>query len=439
MSYHISYELNEIKPIIYQHINRAHDDKNPYNLSSITNYDLYHQPLEKFFYNNKKIKPSMADRLAFVLLLSYPLYKINEFNTITDLKLFSNKNSDFKVVNFFYSETAECDCICSYQQLRNVTLVQNIYSGIRLVVGSECILKYGLISKEEEKILKELIKRKNESQKEIGENKPFGFYAEKRRLEKEAKQIEKENKQIEKENKQIEKKINSGKFKICYMCNTNIVDIRNNKLVICNKCSNTSYNNFVKKFNPYDINDCFNCDKKFISQSNLNIFLCNNCKKYNKIVKCKMCHDELFMININSNDIYCDMCEKQIFNCIDCNNNFIRTNLNKRCNDCHYIYENKLVTSNCYICEETFVKKEKEIWKKKCLLCFQNETNKINNKECIDCGNNFHFKQNENWRTFCSECFKKNNVKINCLECSEIFNRKVEEKWKTKCIKCYKK
>ena len=402
--YKVNYELNEIKQTIYQHIDRAQDPNNPYNLSSITNYELYHEPLEKYFKNHKKHKPSKNDKLAFVILLSYPLNKIKEFNTFSDLKLFgcngSNINSHFKWIDYYDSTENECDCICSYEKLSYVHVVENIYSGIRLVVGSICIKKYNILSKEDLiKMLKvDEIKRKN--QREIKEGKPIGFYEEKRILEKKEKQIEKEKRQIEKEEKQIRKKLNSGKFKICYMCNTNIVDIRKDKLVICNKCCNTSYNDFVKKFNPYEINECFNCDKNFIVQANLNINLCNNCTKCKKIVKCKMCVDELFIIDINSNYIYCDICEKKIFNCIDCNIDFIQENFKKRCNTCHYNYGNQTIFSNCNICKETFIRKEREIWKKNCLCC-----DKISYKECVECGNNFTFKQNENWRTFCSECF----------------------------------
>ena len=237
----VTFTLNEIKLLLIDNIEKAHNISN-YSLSICKQYNLWHSPLIKYYKKNKTIQPTMADKLGFVILLSYPKHVIESLNDISDIKLFSHGNTDFIYkeelsLNHEEDESERYDCICSYEKLKTIHIVENIYSGIRLQVGSECITKHNLISNEEKKKFKENEKLLKEQRKEIKEGKPIGYYKE----EKKRKEEEKEINRLKKENEKIQEKIKTGNFKICYNCGINIVDIRKIKLCICNKCKNNNY------------------------------------------------------------------------------------------------------------------------------------------------------------------------------------------------------
>ena len=170
--YIISFTLEEIRPLIIRNIDRAQDPTEHISLSNITifkgSYNYYHEQLKDYYLQiGKKIKPSMSDKLAYLILLSYSKRKILLSETIEDFKLFGEKREcDFNIIKWDddHHHEENNDCICSYQNLKTVWYVENIHTGIVLRVGSECIQKYKLVSKEEfehnKKILKKITSKK---------------------------------------------------------------------------------------------------------------------------------------------------------------------------------------------------------------------------------------------------------------------------------------
>ena len=333
------------------------------------------------------MKPTMADKLAFVILLSYPIHVIKKLNDISDIKLFAHDNTDFiykeeLTLNKEENESERYDCICSYQKLQNVHYVENKYSGITLQVGSECIKKYNLISQEELNKFKETEKLLNEKKREIKEGKALGHY----QVEKQRKKEEKMILQLEKENIQKQEKIKTGNFKICINCGINIVDIRRQCLCICNKCKNNNDHkelvcNQIKK---YGLNECQNCDNNFIDIKQYP-YLCKVCKIKNKIIKCSLC-PTLMVDNINTQIVYCDDCEPKIINCIDCKNKFIQNVSETRCKSCQYNYNNKFINKICVSCNEEMTIKETELWRKYCNDCYKEIKDILKNPPKCKCG-----------------------------------------------------
>lgn len=382
--YKVSFTMDEIKPIVLENIDRAQDIRSQWCLSRCVTYEIYHYPIEQFYKENKSKKPSMADKLAFILLLSYPKQMVEKFNDISELKLFSDDNTDFTYERYFElteDETDHHDCVCSYERLQTIHIVHNKYSGVQLQIGSSCITKYKIISNKELQKFKEAEKLRKEQQKEILEGKPIGYYKELKRIKKE----ERANFKIEKEKEKIETKIKSGNFKICYKCNINLVDIRHNNLCICNKCKNPIdilINHAVK---TYEINACVNCEKTFIDKKNIDSYLCKNCKLHKKVIQCKMCFTELFLIDINSTDKYCEKCEKKIKICIDCKNNYLENNMhNVRCYSCQYNYENRLIIIDCKSCKNEFSTKDN--WRTYCNECYKRIKYVLENPPVCNCG-----------------------------------------------------
>ena len=156
--YKVTFTLDEIKPLVLDYIEEAQNILNWDCLQKCTQYNIWHSPLIKFYEKNKTMKPTMADKLAFVILLSYPKDRINKLNNISDITLFdidnSNDNTDFIYKGEEEDKSCQYDCICSYEKLQKVYLVENKYSGITLQVGSECIKKYKLLSQEEFRAVK---------------------------------------------------------------------------------------------------------------------------------------------------------------------------------------------------------------------------------------------------------------------------------------------
>ena len=153
ISLKVTFRLDEIKQLVIDNIEEAQNINNPWCLTKCKQYNQWHSPLIKFYEENKTTQPTMADKLCFVILLSYPKHIIESLNDISDIKLFSHDNTDFIYIqelclNHVENETGSYDCICSYERLQNIHFVQNKYSGITLQVGSECITKHTLISGE---------------------------------------------------------------------------------------------------------------------------------------------------------------------------------------------------------------------------------------------------------------------------------------------------
>jgi hypothetical protein len=391
-NYKVSFSLEEIKPLVLSEIDEAQNINSHNSLWNLKDYKYYHNKLIDYYKQiGKENKPSMADKLAYIILLSNPKRKLLESTLIEDYKLFrEDRNPDFKIVKVIKAENNENDehhedhndCICSYQNLQIVYFVENIITGIVLQVGSECIKKYKLVSKKEfednKKKFNEIITKKKENQLEIEQNLPLGYFKEQRQLDKKRKIETQLNKK-----RKIEEKIQTGNYKLCYLCNISLINIKSDKNKrTCNKCINNDRGSLI--MSPYyrelivNIKDdykrynCNNCDTEYISSLSKNEYLCKKCVKNNKIISCKICKKTV-LLEICSNDIYCEDCEVRLINCIDCNEVTIRCPNNlARCETCQLCYDNKIILQNCCECEEDFGRKQNEIWRIYCGDCYKN-------------------------------------------------------------------
>jgi hypothetical protein len=450
--YKIGFSLFDIKPLVMAHVKSAQDIKNPDSLCRLRNYEQYHYPLEYWFKQKYNKMPSKAEKLTFIILLSYPINFINNAVSFDDFKLFNSKdenNSDFKlidVINIEFNENDEfnddhIDCICSKDNLRYVSRVENKYSHIELYIGSECIRKYKIISQEEINKMNEINEKQKEKQREIKEGLPIGYYEEQKKINK----LKKCEEKIQKENEKIQKKIETGNYRICYLCNNTLMNIRFKKdKRICEKCDifinvNNCITDYYKSLHN-QINllckhyECNNCDKDFIYILSGSEYLCKSCTNLHKIINCNICKNNV-LIDINSNDVYCEDCDKKIVKCIDCKETFIKNMTNiHRCRICQMCYENKLILQKCQECNNSFTRKENESWKKICNVCYDLNKSKI----CKNCDEEFDVNINEIWKTICVECYKKSKNIYDCSNCGNEFNRLSNETWKKMCYSCYK-
>jgi len=356
----VNYTLEEIKPIVLKNLNVAHNIKNPYCLSLCKEYSNHHLPLEKYL-KSKNIKASMADKLCFIILLSYPDNFIEKLTSIFDIKLyninlFTYENTDFIYKGVMCLNNEEFghdtyDCICSYERLQTIHIVENKYSGIQLQVGSRCIKKYNLISKEEIKKMNEIEKKLKERNKEIEEGLPIGWHEQKRK----EKLDEKENKKLEKENKNQEK-IKSGKYKNCYRCKSENSIISITKIILCKNCKIIGKDELCDEIKNKCVRECDDCLNYFIdfkkNKNNANAYLCKKCSINNKIIHCKnyMCN-EYMIVDINEKTIpYCNACEEKLTECTNCKKKFVPNSGNERCNTCQFNFVNKIENINCIRC-----------------------------------------------------------------------------------------
>jgi len=398
--YSTSFTIDEIKTLVLAEIPAAQDLNSMFHLSRLKIFNHYHKKIEDYFKRCKNKKPSMADKLAYIILLSYPETFIRNADSFDCFKLFTrnkDKKSDFKIVQIIDSEFNEGDehhedrhdCICSYKNLKNIYIVENIFTEIRLCVGCECIKTYGLVSKEEmsenKKLMDELKKKNKERQQEKEEGKPDGYYEEQRQQLFLKKNEAKEAKKKKKELKDLEK-INTGNYRRCYKCDNSLINIKHNKNIrFCNKCMENK--DLVDLFDRnkllvdsfkkvYENSDCANCENVFTSKKTNCDYFCKICKIDKKIIDCKWCHVS-FVDNIISNDIYCDNCVDRIGNCIDCQKDFKRNSINiDRCGSCQNKYDNKLIVVNCEKCKQCFSRKQKDNIRSYCNICYKDIVDK---------------------------------------------------------------
>ena len=387
--YRVSFTIDEIRPLVLRYLDTAQNIANSDCLMKCTTYSIWHDPLIEFFKKNKnEKKPSKSDKLAFVILLSYPRRIIEGLTYISELSLFGNSDNETDFTynaeltmdtfenNYGENNSGTYDCICSQYNLRYVHFVENKHSGIRLSVGSECINTHKLLSEEEYKKLLNNDKKLQERDKEIKEGKPIGYYKEQKRLKKEEKEKEKIKKQEEREKikteKENEKLLRNGNFKRCQMCNTNVIPI---SLNFCYNCVLPNIQEIKKmEYNiirDYGLMECQNCDKKCIDKKT-ECYLCEMCVTTDKIMKCQTLNCQtLMVVDIKTLSVYCDCCEENIIKCIECNKKFISHNNNKKCSCCMF-----------------------------------NELNACINIECVRCKNEFTSKKIDNWKRYCKECYK---------------------------------
>jgi hypothetical protein len=434
--------INEdLKQIIYKQIITAQDVNSPFYLSKLDTYEMYHDALEEYFNAFYNKKPTQTDKLAFIILLTYPKKFIENINNFNDLKLaFNNiaEESDFESKGFEIRDGfGGATCICN-EPIINVHKFINKYTGAYINLGNICNKRYGLISKNDPSYKSTCLKIKEfkERKKEIEEGKPIGYYKEQRenekikkaqnKLEKEllqqTKLLEKikktEEKQRQNEEKLMSNEDNFAKnmqitccYKNCLLCEKKGLYSKYCRFTICNKCLNNkakiqklSLNqSIIYNKREYKEEDCLNCDKKFIYKyTGMNKDFCNICETNYKKTKCKLCPND-FIDNINSIDLYCNDCDEKIKDCLNCKNKYIPKNE-------HYKY---------------------------CNLCFYRVNNNLTVITCQECDEEVEIKISEKWRKFCKDCFKNNLIYFNCENCLNPFKRLTSDTWRTVCQDCY--
>jgi adenylate kinase family enzyme len=216
--YKINIELKDIKHLVLDLIDKAQDIRDEHYLPRCINYECWHSPLIDYYKKNKKsVKLNMPDKLAFVVLLSYPKKYIETLKNISDIKLYNENKKDDPDSDFIYKGIIEepgSDCICSKCYIRVVHIVENKYSGIRLQVGSDCIHKSKLITNKElqkSKDAEKEYKRKLDKQKKELER------LEQIRLEEEKKikeELERQQRELEQRIKDYDPCKDCGKLEI---------------------------------------------------------------------------------------------------------------------------------------------------------------------------------------------------------------------------------
>jgi len=406
-------------------------------LAKLKTYEIYHQPLAEYFKKKYNKKPTQTDNLAFILLLSYPERMILQFTSFKDLKLaFSNckAESDFESIGFeLGNDEEEHTCICN-EPIKNIHIFRNKFSGMNFQIGCICNLRYGLISKDDPnfKSTCKKIKELKEREKERAENLPEGYYENERKqkkiLKEQNKQIKKEEKimknelkqmkqedklvrQFEKECKnQLKEKNKSGQgsyvSKKCYLCKRDGIYKYTIRLCICSNCVSTDYKIKRQIINGNIRNalqDCLNCDSRFINTGTGSNDLCQKCNKEVKIKGCKLCN-ERFIVGINKDDAYCDVCDENLINCLDCKRDLLKSqSQNSMCYKCNHRFKNNIAVKNCEYCEDEF-----------------------------------EIRENEKWKTCCSECYFDNRILEKCNSCHDYFEKMKNETWKKVCKTCYK-
>ncbi len=343
------------------------------------------------------------------------------FQNFTDLKLaFNNisEESDFESHGFqIYDSFSDATCICN-EDIMNVHIFRNKYSGMNIQLGSVCNTKYGLISKNDINLKStcKKIKEHKEKEKERNEGKPEGYYENERQLKKQEKEELKLKKIEENEKKIMEKELNklnknnidSFKIKHCILCNKEGIH-KTHEIGICSMCvpskikiKKYSLNSYIKKNKAY--NDCKSCDEEFVNINKKKQELCINCQQKWCLEKCKMCPEQ-FLKQKTISDLYCLDCEDNLTKCIDCDRDILKSS--QRCYKCQDNYEYKLKYNLYSII-------------------------------CKYCQKEVHVKKGENWKKNCTDCYKKLVVTKNCIMslCNNIIKVMPDEIWKTKCRQC---
>jgi hypothetical protein len=455
VDFKVSFTLDEIRGLVLKELPKAQDLTNEYSLSNIKTYEIYHKFIEEFFKRNKFRKPSNADALAYIVLLSYSKSKITEATSFDDFCLFTedSKDTDFAIVDtidatyneFDEQEIERYDCICSRKRLQKIFKVENRTTGIKLCIGCECIKKSRLVPEEDlvekKKEMDEKRKMNKDRKRELEEGKPLGYYKQQKEEAKKQKIEEKELKKLQKQQTKLRKeqdKLNSGDYRRCYGCDSSLICIRKNRDIrFCDNCScqNRVTDAIVTLYKKtYECNNCANCELSFVSRKSEDKYLCKQCECDKKMSDCRWCHT-LFVDQIHSLDQYCDICTGFMVKCIDCTNEFKSTQHAHRCSTCQYLYDNTTVIVCCETCKGQFARKQKDSWRKMCSDCHLSK--KTETKICDSCHEEFPIHSVDKWKTICRGCFKREIKKVNCVTCKKEFKKLPNESWKTMCYVCY--
>ena len=422
--YETTIQINDIdfKNFVIELSKIAQNSRDVASLSVLKTYEFYLDRFKKFFMRKYEKKPKKCDNLAFILLLTYPEYKIIEFKSVKDIKISFNDpigDSDFESTGFHEGEDiTEHTCVCN----TNILYVHrfcNKYSGITINIGSDCNELYGLISPSDPKF-----KEHMENEKERKEGKPQGFYKNQRAMKKLRKEEEKLRKEEEKNMKILEREIKSlnkpygtkvYESRKCVLCEKCIIyNTRDCEIQICSNCSKNEQRKEKKETNEkiknIKMKECLGCDKKscFIKNE-----FCKECHKICKINRCEMC-PERFISELISSDLYCPPCEENIIKCIDCKNVDVFKNKTMRCYKCDFKFINKIITKKCVYCDDEFDVDKENKWMTYCKDCRKkgHHQKKTISKICQHCNDKFDIDQKyKKINKFCRTCYFKIKIK----------------------------
>ena len=83
----VTFTLQEIKQLVIDYIDLAQNVTSYLFIPRLKSYTELHTPLVEFYKIHKNNKPTMADKLCFVILLSYTKQIVQNLNDISDSRV----------------------------------------------------------------------------------------------------------------------------------------------------------------------------------------------------------------------------------------------------------------------------------------------------------------------------------------------------------------
>ena len=195
----------------------------------------------------------------------------------------------------------------------------------------------------------------------------------------------------------------------CFLCKQEGLYSKYSRLTICNKCVNNNNKIKIKTMNEsilknkreYKEDSCLNCNNRFVYRyKGSPLSLCKCCEQMYKIMKCALCPNE-YIDDINSLDIFCNVCDEKSKECLDCHYRFISENINEiRCHTCQHRFSYNLTLIFCQECDKEVEIKKDDTWRKLCNVCYKNNLTYFN---CIMCDVQFKRLACDTWRKYCSK------------------------------------
>jgi hypothetical protein len=356
---------------------------------------------------------------------------IKDFVSFQQLSLWGSTehSSDFEDKGAKFGDLVTTTCICN-EPLLYIHVFANRFTKININVGSVCNNKHCIIKKDDPKYVstEKKIKLLKEKERERKEGLPEGHFENERNKKKEEKMKQKEEeeqKKIDKVKRREEKKIeveNILKLKeelmmikngalVCVLCFKPFInnDIFCSINRICGKCSTRNQKHVresvFKLLKQVQAKECAGCEHNvFFFENNL----CKKCGEFEKLTKCSMytC-DNHFICHKESQDLYCNDCDKEVVDCLSCSVKVIHPAV--RCYKCEFNFIYKQITKYCDYCGDNFNVKEEYKWKTHCVPCFKlgKTSKRMILKTCEECKESFDIDEKYKTNRFCKDCYKK--------------------------------
>jgi hypothetical protein len=358
---------------------------------------------------------------------------IKDFVSLEQLSLWGSTehSSDFEDIGAKLGDLVTTTCICN-EPLMYIHVFMNKFTKININVGSVCNNKYCIVSKNDPKYVstEKKIKLLKEKERERKEGLPEGHFdnerkkkkeekekkkkeaEDKKRLKKEEKEEKLENKRKEAEDKkklEEEKLLKNGGL-ACVLCIRPFINNDYSCSInrICGKCSTKNQKHVresvLKIIKQVQAKECAGCEQNvFFFENNL----CKKCGEFEKLTKCLMytC-DNHFICDKESQDLYCNDCDKKVVDCLSCTVKVIHPAV--RCYKCEFNVIHKQITKYCDYCGDNFNVKEEYKWKTHCVSCFKlGRTSKRILKTCEECKESFAIDEKYKTNRFCVDCYYK--------------------------------